>query len=796
MDPLRKAGNVSCMARPKKNKKKAYRAKYRPYRAVKMKLVEMRDPFGSAPVAIRQKLVREAAAKARETFETEYPRLIDWFETYDPLYVLSYCLYYFMSSEQGVDKEAIDGQLDFAPHHLELLQAFSLMRSRVGSAVPLKAQALELKETMKRVSDSLGFAQLFDLPESASEAESKKRFVIGEMRSQTFAIRNWAFPGQTFGNLKELFTGSLSDVIAKEYGGVIVPQLIDALIVLANETNERLNAHLDKLRPVFNAGGFDQVYREYRKSFGGLEDDTEAMREVFTVKCRCDLKTFKTLLMAHSDLFLSDIFTFTTDELASAYGDEEHRAGLLRAFQRWSYRFEDLSRWDPHYFLFGNPVWERPFIRVAEKSFFWVLGGVLPHTLQAMLEALIPESALQRYSGARSAYLEDATEKLLRKAFPTGELFRGSQWRPVDGADTQYENDILLVVDSTAIVVECKSHRIDAPARRGAEFRLIDTLEDVVVSASDQAQRFTDFLQNNRGVHWLSTRRGAVNKIDTSRFVRFIPVAVTYENLGFVSANLKNAVEAGLIEPGHSLVPSICLTDLETIFDVLESQAQRIHYLARRSEVEKTMRYHGDEMDLLAFYLETGFNIGEAESGGVFLGLAMKSKELDPYFVARADGISVPKPTLRLTAWWRDIILRVEEVEGEFWTELAYMFLSIGFPEQQKFEREFLKLSDKQEQGRLSDKHNWMELLSGTLAKSQYAVVGYPYETEDLEERNAMMRHMAASVEEKMSVVGIAVMGIDLRAINYPYNVLAYIAGHADGGLEVARLLAAKSPGP
>lgn len=27
-------------------------------------------------------------------------------------------------------------------------------------------------------------------------------------------------------------------------------------------------------------------------------------------------------------------------------------------------------------------------------------------------------------------------------------------------------------------------------------------------------------------------------------------------------------------------------------------------------------------------------------------------------------------------------------------------------------------------------------------------------------------------------MVGIAVMGLDLKAINYPYNVLAYIPGH------------------
>jgi hypothetical protein len=49
---------------------------------------------------------------------------------------------------------------------------------------------------------------------------------------------------------------------------------------------------------------------------------------------------------------------------------------------------------------------------------------------------------------------------------------------------------------------------------------------------------------------------------------------------------------------------------------------------------------------IFALYTNTGFNIGEWEGGEHFLHLGMMSKELDPYFVARADGVSVPKPKL------------------------------------------------------------------------------------------------------------------------------------------------------
>jgi len=774
---------------PKRKKDKNRKKKYRPYQAVKMKFVRMSDPFGGAPIEVRRKVVMEVATKARAAFEADYPRVADWFDTYDPLYVLSFCVLYFLASEQGVDKEALEGKLDFAPHHLELLQAFALMGPRRGTALPLKDKAAELQRSMKELTDNLGLAQLATLPDGASDSELKKRFVIHEMRGQTFAIRNWAFPEQTYAHLKALFSGSLDEVISRQHAGVSVVKLVDTLVALADETNERLNAHLSKLRPAMRAATFDETYQQYRSAFAIVKDDTQGMREVFATMCGGDLRSFKSLILVHSDLFIDRIFTFTPDDIMRAYGDESHRESVMQVVRRWSHGFNDLAGRDPLHFLYSNPVLVRPFIALEDGSFFWVLGGVLSHTLPSMLEELIPTGERERYSSRRAAYLEDAVESLFRQAFPNGQVYRGSEWRPSPDDPTQYENDVLLVIDSTAIIVECKSHLIDAPARRGAEFRLIDTLEDLVVSASDQAQRFADFLRANPQRHVFPTRRGTVNTVDATRVVRFIPMSVTYENLGFVSANLKEAVSAGLIDSGHSLVPSICLTDLEVAFELLDSQAQRIHYLARRAEIERTMNYHGDEMDLLAFYLETGFNVGEVESGGTFISLAMKSKELDPYFVARSDGVSVRKPALQLISWWKDLVEKIEQVRSEFWTEVAYVLLSVAYQDQKKFERNFYKLADRVDRGHVKDAHNWVVLLSGTLAKQQYGIVGFPYKSLDRDTRNRMMKHMAAEAEDQMPLAGIVALGVDLDSIVHPYSVLAYIPGHADGVPPIAPLL-------
>jgi hypothetical protein len=148
-----------------------------------------------------------------------------------------------------------------------------------------------------------------------------------------------------------------------------------------------------------------------------------------------------------------------------------------------------------------------------------------------MLELLIPKAQRDRYLAVRSRYLEDRVEGLCRKVFPDGKVYRGSRFRLAPDAEPVYENDVLVLIDSTAVVIECKAHLVDPPARRGGELRLVDTLEDLVVAASQQAHRFMEFLKANPRRHAFETKAGHTNNVNASRILRFIPISVTYENL-------------------------------------------------------------------------------------------------------------------------------------------------------------------------------------------------------------------------------------------------------------------------
>ncbi len=201
------------------------------------------------------------------------------------------------------------------------------------------------------------------------------------------------------------------------------------------------------------------------------------------------------------------------------------------------------------------------------------------------------------------------------------------------------------------------------------------------------------------------------------------------------------------------------------------------------------MRYFGDELDLLAFYLESGFNIGDWEDGRVGLNVNMKSKELDPYFVARADGVSVPKPCLDLSPFWLALLKRIEQVKMNFWTEIAYVLLNFGRRDQDKFERELKKFIKLVRKGKKKQKHNWIVMLNRGGEARKYAVIGFPYHSASREERNEMIRHIAGDLEESTPVLGMVIVGINVNVPTYLYDVMAFVPGHAPGAPNLERVL-------
>ena len=738
----------------------------KPWKPVKMALYQMPSIFPESMTEDeRFAVMREVAAEADEVFRSEFSQLSEWFERFDALYLLSFCAFYFVSYPEGTDRES-KGRLKFYEFYLEILQAFALTRERSRSMKPLGEEATGLHELMGRLGDATYLRHIGEFA-GITDRELKQRRVLADIRTQTQAVRNWAYPE----HMRKV-TGALAENVRDDFFekyGVDPVLFVNALLEMIEAAENRLNSHLDRIRSVYRQGNPQTVASMYVASFPHVNEfDIE---ELFDL-CGRKLKNFKLFLAQHSDLMLSEIYTFTLDDIVTAYGEEADRNALKNLFDELSFEFGSLRVHNSEHFILDNPVWARPFIKIDDETYFSSVIGILPHCTLRIVENLIQADAQlrEKYSYRKARYLEDELESLFKESFPSGRVYRGSRWN--DGAGNQGENDLSVVVGSVAIVVEAKSGLVTPSAARGAPARFRRTVRELIDDPAEQAHKFIDFLKSQHGTVSLQNGNGGVNILDTRKIRYFIPLTVTLENLGSVS-NLRALVEAGISErelKGLSTV--ISLTDLIVIFDILDLQSQRIHYLARRREFEAHVQYHGDELDLLAFYLNNGFNIGEVEyTGDRLVYLSLFSKELDPYFIAKASGLSISKPTLALTPWWEAMLTRLDMGKSDLWLEASLMLLSVRHEKQRKAEHDLSKLSRRVKRGKVKLAHNWISIVTGP-SQRRFCVSLYPYLGIQRDERNGVIVNVLERTEARESR-GALCIGIDLDHPEVPYAVLA-----------------------
>lgn len=720
----------------------------------------------------RVKAVREIGKKSEENFKSKYETINHWFtDDYDQLYILSFCLRYFLLSEEGYDEEAATGSLSFAPHYLEILQALSLTHERNYSARPLMNNVEKLKSDMKDIG-TLIQTKLLNIPlDIKTEKDITTYRIRTDVMGYNMAVRNWAYYHQM-----QTVMGEMAKLVQDEFikaHNVCPLAFINLLFTLSAKIEERINNHLNKLQSSLSKKDYLSIQTEYENVFERVTKSTIENKEHMWEMAGKDLTELRALLLAHSDLRLQQLFAFTPDEMANYSDGKLSVESINYLFSKLTYSFSDLKDCEKNYIILDNPTHNRPFIN-TEDGYFSSLWTSIPHLSLSMLEYLVQENETlrERYNIQRAKYLESEIEILFRKSFPNAEIHKGSEWIGADGK--KYENDLIVLIDTFAIVVEAKSGIMTKPAKRGAPDRLAKTIKELIEEPSEQALRFIEYLKTNKGELSLQTKTGC-NKINAESINYFIPLGVTFYHLGVLGTNLKLLVKSGMTNKNiHELAPSISLTDLQIVFELLTTEAQKIHYFQRRRELEMQVEYFADELDLLGFYLDTSFDIGDMEGEGkAALNLTLKSKDLDPYIIGTAKGSSVKKPELKMTTWWKDILATMAKRKTKRWLEFSYILLNIHVENQRGLERQFKELVQRIKNNEIELEHNWVVFLTANKNR-QFAIVAYPYKSKHLEERNKIFSEIInQAFDVNKNLKGVVVIGVNIDTEHYPYSALA-----------------------
>ena len=244
-------------------------AKLKPWEPVKMRLYEAPSLL---PDSLNREegiaIIQQAAQQAEDTFRHEYFQLNEWFRKYDALDLLSYCSLYFLAHPEGVDPEA-NGPLDFYAYYLEILQAFSLMQDRSFLSRPLGPEVGDLLDTMGKIGDAIQFRRFRDLAD-LGESEVRQHFLLGRMRDQTTALRNWGCAPHMHKVVHALAHEIQTEFV--EFYDFDLDRLADTLLKLAEIAQDRVGQHLRRVRHFFQQRSYQDVVKAYSESFPDESD--------------------------------------------------------------------------------------------------------------------------------------------------------------------------------------------------------------------------------------------------------------------------------------------------------------------------------------------------------------------------------------------------------------------------------------------------------------------------------------------------------------------------------------------
>jgi hypothetical protein len=765
---------MSPKSRTRKKRDKARHPRRPGPKEGQFRIQSVQSPFHGMTRAEADEAFIEAGREAGTIFDKSFGELQKHLLTPDPVLLLSVLAFYshFGRIKSG---EPLREEHPILQHHIELVQSLVLRNTldNYEGRPAIPPLVTEVRELAYEAAQTFFVRRYANLNPSMSGEERHRLRVLEGVRSHTQAIRNWGYPQQIRRIVTDLFA-PLDDEIERRKG-VRAGHLITVGARLMMAVEERVNAHIGKLQPMLSARNLAEAVERYYQLLTQSDSSPENMLKLFRER-KTSLREAKAMLLSYSDLWLPDYFTFTFEDFVNLYPGEVSRDALQKVAETWILSFGDLADAEPEHFFMANPVWTRPLIKTGDDEYFIPIVGLFLSFCLEQMEALIADDAelQERYELRRAKYLEHEVERLFVKAFPSAKVYRGSLWTdPTSGKE--FENDLLVLIDSYLIVAEAKSGKVSDPARRGSELRIRREINRLIVEPSVQAKRFADYLQTNLGAHSFMTRDGRTNEFDTSQVYETIRLNITLDLLANIHASWTDLRRAGLLPIDVDMGPTMHLADLETIFETLQSACEKLHYLVRRAQFELNAVYFADESDLLVFYLETGFNVGEAEFDDSFFMLYGLSERLDPYFMREWSGEEVDKPRRRYTQWWQHLLERVEGLSVARWTEFGYMLLNFIYDEQKWFEREFRRVQENVDVHWRTPGHDNAYIAATGPPQRRNAIVGVAYKRVSTEERNQIMWSAGREALEREPVDRVLIIGIDVekRDSSLPYHVMA-----------------------
>jgi hypothetical protein len=637
-----------------------------------------RHPLSGADPDLLKSAFNSIGARSVDDFPILIGRLEAALTQFYPLHVLAILTAWgttAMVGHDGIKAESI--VVGILQHHIELLQALilRLRPTEWGKGQPMPQDLQPIIEDLRSLADAF-HQRRFLL--SAEEKSPQERVVLSfqeQMRLQTQFVRNWGYESDVRRISRELY-GAL-DVQFHQAHGFSASELLSVAEVLESTLGERIDARFQLLRRILRQKSVRQMVRLYHRDYPDAVGDPGEFIE--KVGAKSPITEIRQILLSHADLSLIDYMAVRPAAIAKLVAIPVERVVLI--LNALSLEPANLSGRDPEHLFLNNPVWRRPGIKIGSGFFFALPQAIFSFIFLIMRDLCAKEPLKAALSNRRAAYLEAQLVSAVRTALPAAIIAETVKW---SWEDVQYETDLLALTDTTLLIGEAKSAALTDQALRGAPDRVRRHVRELIVSPAEQSARLATILR--------AAQKGDAKACAAVAHFPFRPddiheiarLSVTLEDVSALAALEDDLKAAGWAPRDLDLAPTLNLADLWCVADILNSPLQFLHYFVERTRLQKALALHGDELDLLALYLQTGFNFAGFEEKVDGIAISGMSAPIDHYYMSRDAGVRVRKPTAELSPYFRAVIEHLEARAVKGWTTLGLAVLRLGSPEEQR----------------------------------------------------------------------------------------------------------------
>lgn len=347
-----------------------------------------------------------------------------------------------------------------------------------------------------------------------------------------------------------------------------------------------------------------------------------------------------------------DNILVTAEELKPLFRENVTGEQIDKVLNLLSIGFGDLREIEDTRLFLDNPVQSKPIIKVQNGKYLMIHMLRMLTNSKKIIETLLASNKILDSvyrTKIRPKYLEDSLSNILTKAFPNAVHLKNTKYI-YNGKE--YENDHTLLIGDKVIIFEAKAAKPKDSVYRGSDLAFKENYKANIIYASEQANNFENFLRDKTEVFELPSMDGPV-LIKPDMIGDVIKYNVILDSLPGNSILDKNNMEEYSISHNieANVNPTFLLSDLEIVCDILDDEFLLIDFLIKKYQLSSKTNSPlsmGDDIDLLALYLDTGLNVdfGENIDAFMFSGYSSDMK-IDEYYDLIDQPTKPKKPTIK-----------------------------------------------------------------------------------------------------------------------------------------------------